>query len=624
MRGGASSSFSPVARIMSVVIAPLLLLCTAGLVVAREVKLPSGPLYRVEGSSVSIPCNVSGYEGPTVQNFEWFVYRPGAPDNSIAIASTKDPDFSYAVFSPRVSSGDISIHRVSGDSVELRIQSLRSEDAGVYECYTPTTDARYLGSYSDKITMKVIPDTLHVSSVGSSRGRLSSPPPLQLHLVEGRELHLSCSALSASPLHTHLSVTFGVSASGTPVGRETLQDIISVRWDFSVEPALYMERYLNEEIRVEKFDNSTFKMVIARLRPQDATTYHCTAAQWIQDPDGRWQKITEKRAVLAQVSVQTIDSLLTVSSSPLELRLQSGDMAEMFCSVSMLLPPTPDVLFSVEWWLMTVPGSPGQRVSSMTSDGEVQLGEQYTGEDVGVRHISLEKISPFPGSYRLRIYSAQPSDIGSYSCRVTAIVSYPGARQEEVSKKTSPSLRVLMKPQDIAVSAFVLLDSAPIYRGDTAVLLCNTTMDTPPPSLHFAVSWWVELAGEEPHEKSGRLLASMSRQGVSEAGSRVSGGELSTDKVEAERYRLRLYNIQAEDEGSYHCAVTAWIQYPDLSWHNAASTKSNSIRLYPYARARDLLLIPMIGGFASALVVGVTILSTVTCCYIRHLRSRKR
>ncbi|CAJ0923187.1 unnamed protein product [Ranitomeya imitator] len=458
-----------------------------GLAVAREVKLPSGPLYRVEGTSVSILCNVSGYEGPTVQNFEWFVYRPGAPGNSIAIASTKDPDFSYAVFSPRVSSGDISIHRVSGDSVELRIQSLRSEDAGVYECYTPTTDARYLGSYSDKITMKVIPDTLHVSSVGSSRGRLSSPPPLQLNLVEGRELHLSCSALSASPLHTHLSVTFGVSASGTPVGRETLQDIISVRWDFSVEPALYMERYLNEEIRVEKFDNSTFKMVIARLRPQDATTYHCIAAQWIQDPDGRWQKITEKRAVLAQVSVQTIDSLLTVSSSPLELRLQSGDMAEMFCSVSMLLPPTPDVLFSVEWWLMTVPGSPGQRVSSMTSDGEVQLGEQYTGEAVGVRHISLEKISPFPGSYRLRIYSAQPSDIGSYSCRVTAIVSYPGARQEEVSKKTSPSLRVLMKPQ-----------------------------------------------------------------------------------------------------------------------------------------ARDLLLIPMIGGFASALVVGVTILSTVTCCYIRHLRSRKR
>ncbi|KAM4013850.1 immunoglobulin superfamily member 8 [Anomaloglossus baeobatrachus] len=602
----------------------MLVLCTAGLGVPREVKVPGGPLYRVEGTSVSIPCNVSGYEGPSVQNFEWFVYRPGAPDISIAIASTKDPDFSYAVFSPRVSSGDISIHRVSGDSVELRIQRLRSEDAGIYECYTPTTDARYFGSYSDKITMKVIPDTLQVSSVGFSRGRLSSPPPLQLHLVEGRELHLSCQALTASPLHTHLSVTFGMSEPGTPVGRETLQDIISVQWDFSVKLASYTDRYLKEEIRVEKSDNSTYKMVIARLRPQDTATYHCTTAQWIQDPDGGWQKITEKRAVLAQVFVQTIDSLLTVSSSPRELRLQTGDMMEMFCNVSMLIPPTPDVLFSVEWRVLSATDSPGQRVSSMAADGSVQLGEQYMGEDVGVRHISLEKISPSPGSYRLRIYSAQPSDTGSYSCQVTAIVSYPRGRQEEVSKRTSLSLRVLMKPQDITVSASVLLDSFPIYHGDTAVLLCNITLDVSLPSLRSAVSWWVELAGEEPHERSGRLLASVSRQGVSETGSRVSGGELTTDKVGAERYRLRLYNIQAEDEGSYHCAVTAWMQYPDHSWYNAASSKSNSIKLYTYARARDLLLIPMIVGFASALVVGVTILSTVTCCYIRHLRSQKR
>lgn len=112
--------------------------------------------------------------------------------------------------------------------------------------------------------------------------------------------------MAASPQHTHLSVSFGLSAPGAPVGRDTLQDVISVQRDFTVEPARNDERYLNEEIRVEKSDNSTYKMVIARVRAQDAGTYHCTAAQWIQDPDGGWQKITEKRSVLAQVSVQTV------------------------------------------------------------------------------------------------------------------------------------------------------------------------------------------------------------------------------------------------------------------------------------------------------------------------------
>ncbi|XP_069805581.1 immunoglobulin superfamily member 8 isoform X2 [Dendropsophus ebraccatus] len=543
----------------------LLLLSSApGRLAAREVKVPGGPLYRVEGTSISIPCNVSGYEGPALQNFEWFVYLPSAPDISIAIASTKDSAFAYAVFAPRVSGGDIYIHRVSGDSVELRIKRVRREDAGVYECYTPTTDARYLGSYSDKITMKVIPDTLQVSSKATSKGRLSSASPLQLSLVEGQELHLSCSALAHSSQHTHLSVSFGVSAPGAPVGRETLQEIISIQWDFSVEPAR-QERYLNEEIRVEKSDNSTYKMVITRLRAQDAGTYHCTAAQWIQDPDGDWQKITEKRSVLAQVSVQTIESQLKVSSAPRELHVQSGEVLEMFCNASMPVPPPPDVVFSVEWWVTSGPDSQGQMVSSMSAEAVVTLGDQYVGREVGVRHISLEKISASPGCFRLRIYSAQPSDVGSYSCQVRASMSYLGARLQEVARKTSPSLRVLMRPQEVVVNAVAFWDSTSVYYGDTAILLCNISVAFPVPSLYSAVSWWVELAGEEPDERAGRLLGSVSRQGVSESGSRNSGGEVSTDKVGAECHRLRLYNVRAEDEGSYHCTVTAWLQYPDHS-----------------------------------------------------------
>lgn len=121
---------------------------------AREVLVPKGPLYRVAGTAVSISCNVSSYDGPAQQDFEWFFYRPEVPEAALGIVSTKDPRFSYAVFGPRVAAGEVQVQRLQGDAVLLRIARLQAQDAGIYECYTPSTDVRYLGSYSGKVELR--------------------------------------------------------------------------------------------------------------------------------------------------------------------------------------------------------------------------------------------------------------------------------------------------------------------------------------------------------------------------------------------------------------------------------------------------------------------------------------
>ncbi|EMP30010.1 Immunoglobulin superfamily member 8 [Chelonia mydas] len=519
-----------------------------GLCGAREVHLPPGPLFRVEGTAISIPCSVSEYEGPTLQHFEWFLYRPTAPEISIGIVSTRDPAFPYAVFSPRVQSGEVSVQRLRGDAVELRVARLRAEDAGVYECYTPTTDSMYHGNYSSKVVLKVIPDMLWVSAPTPRphlRGRMAGTSPLQLSLSEGQELQLSCTAQSQTQQHTHLSVSFGVSAPDAPVGRQTLQEVVGVRHDFAVEAGgSFAERYRAGKLSVVKAGSEQYKLAIGQVRPGDAGTYHCTVGEWIQDPDGSWQLIAEKRAALAQVTVQSIASQLAVSASPPGVRLSAGDALELLCNLSGPVPPAPHLAYAVSW------------------------------------------------------------EVGEGDRLLVAQLDTDGLR--EVASSRSQGLKVHMKSEAVVLEVYAWLPVPATYRGDTAELLCNISVESTQ-AVHVAVSWWVEVTvGEE--EPQGRMVASVSREGVAELGRRASGGDMSLDKP--------------SDEGRYHCAVTSWVRYPDRSWYNAGAVKSNSVAVYPYARVMDTLFIPLIVGIASALFTGITILATITCCFMRRLRKR--
>lgn len=132
------------------------LLCLSPLGVAsaqRQVTVQEGPLYRTEGSHITIWCNVSGYQGPSEQNFQWSIYLPSAPQREVQIVSTVDSSFPYAIYTQRVRGGKIYVERIQGNSALLHITDLQARDAGEYECHTPNTDERYFGSYSAKMDL---------------------------------------------------------------------------------------------------------------------------------------------------------------------------------------------------------------------------------------------------------------------------------------------------------------------------------------------------------------------------------------------------------------------------------------------------------------------------------------
>lgn len=114
--------------------------------------MPAGPLVRVEGQSVSIRCDVSEYEGPPEQDFEWSLVVNGQPE--VQLVSTFDHSYTDQSMTDRVRSGDISIKKLGDDAAELTILKVRASDSATYRCSTPSTDSSFKGNYNADVELK--------------------------------------------------------------------------------------------------------------------------------------------------------------------------------------------------------------------------------------------------------------------------------------------------------------------------------------------------------------------------------------------------------------------------------------------------------------------------------------
>ncbi|XP_075449069.1 immunoglobulin superfamily member 3-like [Ascaphus truei] len=256
-----------------------LLLCTGMSWTQRAVTLQQGPLYRTVGTHISIWCRVSGYQGPSRQEFLWSVYLPSYPGRELQMVSTAASDYTYPIYSDRVRSGDIYVERLAGDHTLLHIRQLKEMDTGEYECYTPGTDTPYYGTYSGRVNLSVIPDTLEVRMF-----------PQALQKREGDPLQLFCYVSTTSSQHTHLSVTWLLTS-------ENETQILSLSRDFVLLPGpSYTERFSSGGLKLEKLGKTVFRLSIQALQTSDQGQISCRVSEWIQDPDGTWTDIKGKES----------------------------------------------------------------------------------------------------------------------------------------------------------------------------------------------------------------------------------------------------------------------------------------------------------------------------------------
>uniref|UniRef100_A0A8C6TCK8 Immunoglobulin superfamily, member 8 n=1 Tax=Neogobius melanostomus TaxID=47308 RepID=A0A8C6TCK8_9GOBI len=572
----------------------------------RDVALPVGPLYRVAGFPVSLACVVSGFEGSRTQDFEWFLYRDDAGGRQMGVVSTRDPGFPYAPFQARVRNGEVRVERDAGDRVRLVIHRLRSEDQGKYECYTPSTDTTYQGNYSASVTVKVIPDTLQISY-----SRLLTGQPLP----EGAELTLTCSGSIQSEQLTHLSVVFGKRG-----GEGDDAEIISID----------KMRYKDGEITLEKRSveggQDEYVMKMRGVRADDGGSYFCEASQWIRDPDRSWQKIAQRKLDIGNLTVNKLGDIIKVMPSPQgEVNLQIGSPLLLTCEVQGL-PSQINYGLLVQWTI-----NDGTRSKEVLCGGDDPGGVVSWGDELnqGARG-SLEKVSE--GRYSLKLFSVQPADSGSYRC---------ASLHRPLYSQQSEGVTVSLRTKDVHVTATVQLPRGPLLkRGNTITLLCNVSVITTGPAqaqvqwLRWPIPKPVMKKGQSPPseqslpdppvEAAPEPIATLRHDGVARIFSNSS--EVSVDRVSAGSYRLRVHVASSEDQGLYACHANAWGQDPHGAWYDTGvRAESNAVTVYLYSRAEDLLLIPLVVGVSSALFVGIVIISTVTCCFMRRLaRQRPR
>uniref|UniRef100_A0A3Q1FY57 Immunoglobulin superfamily, member 3-like n=1 Tax=Acanthochromis polyacanthus TaxID=80966 RepID=A0A3Q1FY57_9TELE len=401
-------------------------------------KIEAGPLYRVVGSSLSISCRVSGFTSESAeQQFEFRVTKPAKPNFELHIISTGDPYFGYASYQSRVINNEIAVERVSPTSVQFEIKSLQKDDEGDYDCSVVNSEFVYDGVYSVKTTVKVIDNSLSISS----------PDSTSLSFNEGEALILTCQASSNTIQHTHLSFSWYLRKDG----EEKAQPIISLNRDFTLRPGQGFEgRYQAGLISLDKLGETTatrtgnrdYRLILQPVRTADQGEYICRA--WPQNrghggafTQGAAQDSTSllvsisatglytKKFIFLTVQIFYFELLTQihaicvlcclVTESGLSVKMQGaasvteGDTLRLSCNVDGVKGR-----LSVTWQhkSSSTPSAPFTNLISLSQEGVVEKAAGFTSRKVMAAR-------PAADSFILELAEVTPSDSGVYQCAVS-------------------------------------------------------------------------------------------------------------------------------------------------------------------------------------------------------------
>ncbi|XP_077096288.1 prostaglandin F2 receptor negative regulator [Siphateles boraxobius] len=528
----------------------------------RVVKVQVGPLVHVAGQAVSIRCDVSDYQGPREQDFDWSILTDDKPINLI---STLDTGFMDATVKDRVNSGDISYKKLSDDSVELRFKKVRATDSGVYRCTTPSTDFIISGNYYADVELKVIGDSLKVS-----------PATPKSPVSEGESVELRCNMTQGFTEHTFLSVSWALRRAGPG----PLEDIITFGPDDKITVGSnYTQRYTDGGLRLDLRGGGFYGLVLRSAKPSDQGEYVCSAQEWVrQGEEGRrWMKIQEKSEEMGKVVVTPTDLQFKVTLTASVIPQSPSEPTELLCQALDLLHLR-DGRLAVSWSYSTnTPGDVSQKkitIASLNEQGVLIPGNDYRSRlESGDVAVTRRESNVFV----LRMLQTRDADMGSYSCAVNAWMPTRPAGWEKVKEVQSTPVSVQWTPKTPVLRVVAHRVREATTGGSTFEMTCQVTGQNLRNPGYTVLIRFEEISGGKA-----RKVLSLSQDSVLQSEewsepSRVDSVVL--EKTGQLEYRFRLYGVQVTDRGFYYCDVTAWTRDQNQEWAKAISAESNKIQI---------------------------------------------
>ncbi|XP_060909018.1 immunoglobulin superfamily member 3-like, partial [Labrus mixtus] len=491
-------------------------------------EVPIGPLYRVVGSKLSISCNVSGFNNAnTKKHFEFRVNKPGKPMSENIVSSSR-PGFSYSSYKRRLEEKVIALTHVSPNSVLFEIHSLQKSDEGDYECSVLNAEASYDGAYSASTSVKVIDNSLSVSSAASTSQSFN----------EGEAFTSTCQASSNTVQHTHLSLTWFLLRDDD----ENARPIISVDRYFTLSPGQGFEgRYQAGLIRLDKIGGVVYRLSMGQLQLSDSGRVFCRAQEWIQDPDRSWYSITQKNAEETVLHVEARE--VVPDTSPLLVRislqpaaLQVGQTLSINCNVNK--QSSEESFFSVAW------SRGGVELARVGPTGVLSVGHEYS-----VREEELRVARISDSDFRLRLQPVRIEDQGEYICR-----AWPQKRGQDGAfiqgaAQDSVPQRMTISATESGLSLEMQNDTS-ANEGDGLKLTCR---------VHgykgqLSITWQHKPTATS--SATFTTVISLSQEGV--VIEKSESQKMKATRPAADTFTLELDEVKPSDSGVYQCAVSEW------------------------------------------------------------------
>ncbi|XP_012513918.1 PREDICTED: immunoglobulin superfamily member 2 [Propithecus coquereli] len=597
----------------------------------REVTVQKGPLFRAQGYPVSIGCKVTGHRGPSEQHFQWSIYLPSAPTQEVQIVSTKDADFSYAMYAQRVRNGEIYVERVQGNSVLLHISELQMKDAGEYECHTPNTDGKYYGSYSAKtklIDFMLIPGPLYTERFAAGDVRFSKLGATTFTLSIERlqpsdQGQLFCEAVEwiQDPDETWTFITKKQTDQTTlriqpadlkPTARSVVMSTknkqqavwegealillckvggpespLAVNWSHIPQDQTQPEfvagmgqdgivqlgasdgrASYHGNIRLEKVDWATFRMEITSTTLTDSGTYECRVSQRTRNK-ARDLSWTQK----ISVAIKSLESSLQVSLMSRQPQVKLANTFDLSCIVragysDLKLPLT------VTWQFQPAGAQDFYQLIRITHNGTIEWGDFLS------QFQKKTKVSQSSFHSKLLIHDATEEETGVYRCKAevydrNSLHTNGPARASVISHPLKIAITLPESKLEVNSSSQVQEISINSNTDIECSIVSRSTGNLP-----LAIIWYFSPISTSA---SWLRILEMDQTNVVKYGDEFHTPrrkqKFHTEKVSQDLFQLHILNVEGSDQGKYHCAVEEWLLSTNGTWLKLGGKKSGLTEL---------------------------------------------